>query len=135
MSRYGALARLAAAYAAHRARQPLRRREPGALPGLLRTYEPDHLFPLTAEERALLPAMSRCINCGLCALAGGRLGTVPLPVLASTYLRDYPELPGAVTDLEGALPDFAAAEAACPTGVPLRSVARMVVRLAGLHPL
>ena len=29
----------------------------------------DRLRPLTAEEDAALPAMSRCVSCGLCALA------------------------------------------------------------------
>jgi ferredoxin len=130
VSRFGSLARLAAAYGAHRAAQPFRRQHE-ELRRLLAQYRGDHLVPLTEGERALLPAMSRCINCGLCAFAAGRLGQVTLPDLASAYLRDYPRLPAAAEDIRGPLPDFTAAEAACPVGVPLRDVARMVARLAG----
>lgn len=130
MSRIDSLARLAAAYGIHRARQPVRR--PGQdLARLVETYRPDRLRPLTADERVLLPEMGRCINCGLCAFAAGRFGTINLPDLASAYARDLPRLPDAASDLNGPLPDFAAAEAACPVGVPLRAIARMVARLAG----
>lgn len=133
MSRRGALARLATAYATHQ----LRRRLPGTREGggeerFLNSYRPEHLVPLSGEERERLPAMSACINCGLCALAAGRLGAVRLPDLASAYLRPYPLLGSAESDLRGSEPDWRAAAAACPVGVPLEEVAAMVRRLSGL---
>lgn len=133
MSRRGSLARLAAAYGVHQLRRRLRRPGPQA-ERLLDAYAADHLRPLEPVERERLPQMSRCINCGLCALAAGRLGTVRLPDLASGYLRPYPLLPCSASELaESAVdPDLAAAAAACPVGVPLEEVATMVRRLSTL---
>lgn len=130
MSRLGSLARLAAAYGVHQVRRKVWRR-PGAggAERVLEIYAPDRLRPLTEAEREGLPAMSRCINCGICALVAGRLGGVRLPDLASGYLRHYPLLVDAAPDLEGDEPDLAAATAACPVGVPLAEVAAMVRRL------
>jgi hypothetical protein len=133
VSRLSALVRLAAAYGRHQVRRRLRpAAAEGAAGRLLQMYRGDGLIPLTPAEREGLPAMSRCINCGLCALAAGRLGQVRLPDLASGYLRHYPMLPSAGGDLEGDHPDLAAAASACPVGVPLEEVAAMVRRLADL---
>lgn len=134
MSRGSALARLAAAYATHQVRRRFRRPRP-ALAALLETYRPDHIQALLPDERAELPAMSRCILCGACALAAARYGKVRLPDLASGHLRSLDLLPAAKADLplEGR-PDLEAAAAACPVGVPLPEVARMVARLSGLAP-
>lgn len=129
MSRYGALARLAAAYGRHQVRRRVRRQRP-ALEQLLQTYAPDHLQPLTAAERELLPAMSGCILCGACALAAQRYGRVRLPDLAGGHLRSWDLLPRAGSDLAGDRPDLVAAAAACPVGVPLPEVAAMVERLS-----
>lgn len=130
MSRGSALARLAAAYGAHEVRRRTRRRRP-QLEALLETYAPDHLQPLAPDERSGLPAMSRCILCGACALAAGRAGRVRLPDLAGGHLRSLDLLPGAAPDLEGDWPDLEAAAAACPMGVPLPEVARIAARLSG----
>jgi hypothetical protein len=134
VSRSGAFVRLASAYTLHQVRRRVRRTRP-QLAGLLATYAPDHIRPLTPAERQGLPAMSRCILCGACAIAAGRLGGVRLPDLASGHLRSLDLLPAAVSDLAGARPDLAAAAAACPTGVPLEEVARMVARLSGAAAL
>ena len=131
MSRGPALARLAAAYAAHHVRRRTRRQRP-QLEALLETYAPDRLQPLTPAERAALPAMSGCILCGACALAAGRAGRVRLPDLAGGHLRSLDLLPGSASDLEGDWPDLEAAAAACPVGVPLPEVARMAARLSGI---
>ena len=130
MSRSTALARLAVAYTKHQLYRRVRRTRP-QLEGLLATYEADRIRPLTADEREAMPAMSRCILCGACALAAGRLGRVRLPDLAGGHLRSLDLLPAAARDLEGGRPDLAAAAAACPTGVPLEEVARVVARLSG----
>jgi len=132
MSRATAFARLAAAYARHQVRGRFRRQHP-QLANLLATYAPDHLQPVTAAERELLPAMSGCILCGACALAARRYGRVMLPDLAGGHLRSWDLLPSAAADLAGERPDLAAAAAACPTGVPLPEVAAMVARLSQRH--
>jgi ferredoxin len=71
-----------------------------------------------------------CINCGLCALAASRMGRARLPDVASSYLRLYAGVGEASTDVEGDGPDFEAAAAACPVGVPLGEVAAIVRRIA-----
>ena len=127
------MARLGAAYGTHQARRivGLRGRSDG-LARALAIYEPEGLLPLTPEERDLLPAMSRCINCGICALVAGRLGSAYLPDLSSAYLRPLPRLRDAAGDLgEPSATDLDAAAAACPVGVPLPAVAAIVRRLAG----
>ena len=133
MSRTDALARLAAAYGLHQVRRRLRRRPGDAGRLLLRTYAPDHLLPLTAAERELLPAASACISCGLCALVAARVSGLRPADLAAAYLRDYTRLAAAGSDIgasAGGPPGLAEATAACPVGVPLEGVLAMVRRLA-----
>jgi ferredoxin len=138
VSRSTALARLAAAYGAHQIRR-LRRRGRAVASGeavVLETYQADRLFPLTPAERELLPAASRCISCGLCAVVVKRIAGLRPDELASAYLRDYPGLgsvagevgTGTVTAEDESLLKEAAD--ACPVGVPLPGVLEMVRRLA-----
>lgn len=129
MGRADSLVKLAWAYGIHQTRRRVvRARSQKQL--LLETYSADGLEPLTAEEQARHAAMIGCINCGLCALAAGRIGRTRLPDLASSYLRLYARLGDASGDVSGDLPDVAAAAAACPVGVPLPEVAAVVRRLA-----
>jgi hypothetical protein len=129
MGRADSLAKLAWAYGLHQTRRRLSRgRSQKHL--LLETYAADGLQPLTGPEQQRHPAMIGCINCGLCALAAGRIGRTRLPDLASSYLRLYARLGDASSDLSGEDPDLEAAAAACPVGVPLPEVAAMVRRLA-----
>lgn len=129
MGRTDSLAKLALAYGMHLTR---RRLSPprSQLQSLLETYRPDGLRPLTAAEQERHPQLIGCINCGLCALAAGRIGKTRLPDLASAYLRLYARLGDVSSDIEGDEPDWEAAEAACPVGVPLPEVAAIVRRLA-----
>jgi len=130
--RASALSRLAAAYARHQLRRWTGRGSRGGAGRAERIYKPEHYLALTPEERELLPAMSRCLNCGICALVAGRLGDAYLPDLSSAYLRPLHLLPMLRSDLEGAgRADLEAAAAACPVGVPLPAVAAIVRRLAG----
>jgi hypothetical protein len=129
MARADSLAKLAFAYGVHLTRRRLTRSRAG-LPKLLDTYAPDGIRPLLPEERERHPQLIGCINCGLCALAAGRVGKVRLPDLASSYMRLYAGLGAAASDLEGDSPDLKAAAAACPVGVPLDEVAVIVRRLA-----
>src|SRR5215472_2848232 len=129
MSRADALARLALAYGMHLTRRRVTRRRP-QLSGLLETYDPDGIRPLTSPERQKHPRLVNCINCGLCALAAGRIGQTRLPDLASSYMRLYSRLGEASVDVEGDAPDLAAAAAVCPVGLPLDEVAEVVRRMA-----
>jgi hypothetical protein len=129
VSRTDSLAKLAWAYGLHLARRRLTRPH-SQLKTLVDTYEPDGIRALTAKEREMHPRLVGCINCGLCALAAGRLGNTRLPDLASSYMRLYARLGEASSDIEGEDPDLAAASAACPVGLPLGDVAAVVRRLA-----
>ena len=129
MGRTDALAKLAWAYGLHLTRRRLTRPH-SQLKTLIETYAPDGIRPLDPIERELHPRLIGCINCGLCALAAGRLGKTRLPDLASSYMRLYARLGDAVADIEGDEPDLEAASAACPVGLPLADVAAVVRRLA-----
>jgi ferredoxin len=130
MARADSLAKLAFAYGVHLTRRRLTRPRP-QVAALLETYSPDGLRPLLPDERTRHPHLIGCINCGLCALAAGRIGKVRLPDLASSYMRLYSRVGEASTDFEGdgPTPDLEAAAAACPVGVPLPEVAAIVRRL------
>jgi hypothetical protein len=129
LGRTDSLAKLAWAYGLHLARRRLTRPR-SQLTTLIDTYTPDGIRPLTPPERELHPRLIGCINCGLCALAAGRIGKARLPDVASSYMRLYARLSDASSDLEGEEADLEAASAACPVGLPLGDVAAVVRRLA-----
>jgi hypothetical protein len=128
MGRADSLAKLAWAYGIHLTRRRLTRPR-SQLEDLLTTYAPDGIRALQPAERERHPHLTRCINCGLCALAAGRMGKTRLPDVASSYMRLYARLGEASSDIEGADPDFEAAASACPVGVPLAEVAAIVRRM------
>ena len=130
MGRADSLAKLAFAYGVHLTRRRLSRARPQAR-ALLQTYAGDGIHALTPEERSRQPRLTRCINCGLCALAASRIGRTRLPDLASSYMRLYSRLGEASSDFDGETPDLAAAAAVCPVGVPLEEVAEVVRRIGG----
>jgi ferredoxin len=92
----------------------------GQKPGL-RTFEEnyaaDRLSSVTAQERRELPTLSGCVACGLCDVGPGAARLFDLAVAGS---RSMPEYDAAARSL-GALrqEDIEAAEAQCPTRVPL----------------
>ena len=130
MGRTDSLVKLAWAYGLHLTRRRLTRPAP-QLSALLDMYAPDGIRPLEPAERESHPRLVGCINCGLCALAAGRLGRTRLPDLASSYMRLYARVGEASSDIAGDEPDLEAASAACPVGLPLVEVAAVVRRLAG----
>jgi hypothetical protein len=130
MARADSLAKLAFAYGVHLTRRRLTRARP-QLAALTATYAADGIHPLQASERERLPRLVHCINCGLCALAANRVGKTRLPDLASSYMRLYPRLGEASSDLDGEEPDLVAASAVCPVGLPLDEVAAVVRRISG----
>lgn len=129
MGRTDSLAKLAWAYGLHLTRRRFTRPR-SQLQDLFETYAPDGIRALLPSERERHPHLIGCINCGLCALAAGRMGTTRLPDLASSYMRLYSRLGEASTDFEGEGPDLEAAASACPVGVPLDEVAAIVRRIA-----
>jgi hypothetical protein len=136
MSRRRARLALAWAYARHELRRRLRPSPPAGAEEVVSAYAEDRLRPLTPGERSALPAMSRCISCGLCALVVRRVGRARPPDLANAYLRDLTLLPVAAPDLAGdeSPPHvLEAAAAVCPVGVPLDQVAAAVRRLSAVR--
>lgn len=129
MGRADSLAKLAWAYGVHLTRRRLTRPR-SQLADLLETYSPDGMRALQQSERERHPHLIGCINCGLCALAAGRMGKTRLPDVASSYMRLYARLGEASSDVEGDEPDLKAAASACPLGVPLDEVAAVVRRMA-----
>lgn len=96
---------------------------------------PEGYLPLTAEERAELPAFMRCISCGLCSLA--------CPVLrdarASAWEEPWTFVAGPSRMLErariagtalGPCSGCDACAAVCPTRVPIPRIAATTRRLA-----
>jgi hypothetical protein len=130
MARADSLVKLAWAYGLHQTRRRFSRPSP-QLSMLLDMYAPDGIRPLEPYERERHPRLVGCINCGLCALAAGRLGKTRLPDLASSYMRLYARLGEASSDVVGDEPDLEAASAVCPVGLPLAEVAAVVRRLTG----
>ena len=128
MARTDALARLAWAYGLHQARRRLGRKR-AQVSSLVDTYASDGIKPLTASEQGEHPRLMTCINCGLCALAAGRIGKTRLPDLASSYVRLYARVSDASIDVAGERPDLVAASMVCPVGLPLDAVAAVVRRL------
>ncbi len=129
MGRTDSLAKLAWAYGLHLVRRRLTRPR-SQLANLVDVYTADGIRALTPAEHEVHPRLVGCINCGLCALAAGRLGRTRLPDLASSYMRLYARIADASSDLEGGDADLEAASAACPVGLPLTEVAAVVRRLA-----
>src|SRR5260370_6206393 len=118
MARADSLAKLAVADGVHLTRRRLTRPR-SQLATLLETYAHDGIRPLLPEERGRHAQLIGCINCGLCALASGRVGKVRLPDLASSYTRLYSRLGEAASALSRHSPALEAAAAACPDRPPL----------------
>ena len=128
MARADSLVKLAFAYGIHQVRRRVTGRR-SQLAMLESTYAADGIRQLEPAERERRPRLVTCINCGLCALAAGRIGKTRLPDLASSYVRLYGRLGDAASDVAGDSPDLVAAAAVCPVGVPLDEVAAVVRRM------
>lgn len=96
-------------------------------------YDPDGLPPVSIEERAQMPAFERCIACGLCdrgeaeriARSGGAYrGVMALVVGGSRSMPDFRAAAYSFSFVSDEV--LAEKEALCPTGVPMRQIARFV---------
>src|SRR5207237_10857575 len=112
MARADSLAKLALAYGVHLARRRLRRPR-SQLSALVATYASDGIRELEPSERERHPRLVTCINCGLCALAAGRIGTTRLHDLESSTMRIFARVGEASSDLMGYTPDIVAASVDC----------------------
>ncbi|HWV37927.1 MAG TPA: (Fe-S)-binding protein [Vulgatibacter sp.] len=96
----------------------------------LENYGPEGLVPTPAKDKAMVAAASRCISCGLCDQIDGQLGAISrgdydgVSLLPRQYARSSVELVHARRAVEAIDPErYRAAEAICPTGVPLVALA------------
>ena len=96
----------------------------------LRDFAPEGLLPASETQRELSAAFERCIGCGFCDLAMAGEGEEILSELARSNWRapeTWPALKEALESL--AESDLEAAEALCPTEVPL---SELVAELGGV---
>lgn len=100
-------------------------------------YAADGLAALTGEERERMRSFGRCIACGRCNRGDGALilstgsryrGTMSLVLAAARSMPDFKAAALGFEALDEAL--LARKERLCPTGVPLRELARFVTARA-----
>jgi ferredoxin len=123
------MARLAGAYARHVAVHTASRRRdrPSGLAEFARLYERDRITPLSAQDRAELPAHGLCVSCGLCTFSAARSGYLRADRLPSQLTRNLPEL-WTSRDLPYDSVDWRAGAEVCPMGVPLDTMRDFVAR-------
>jgi hypothetical protein len=101
-------------------------------------YAADALPPVSAEERAQMPAFGRCLACGLCdrgeaeriRASGGSYSGVMVLVLAGS--RSMPDFGAAAVGFRCLSSDvLAEKERICPAAVPIRQISDFVVGKAG----
>lgn len=107
-------------------------RKPRGLNFFLDTFSEDSVFPVTPQERMLLPALSRCQACSLCsfscsAIQGGKAPTGFEPkqiLLVSARSSHESEI-----FLEEWLPcaECNACTVQCPTQVPIHEAVQLVM--------
>lgn len=96
-------------------------------------YDADGLPPVTESERARMPGFERCIACGLCdrgeasriASSGGAYrGVMALMLCGSRSMPDFRAAAYSFSFVSEEV--LAEKELVCPTGVPMRQIARFV---------
>ncbi len=107
------------------------------------SYAKDHLPPVTKDERKALRTFSGCIACGRCdvgeaarivASRGTYGGVMDLVLASSRSMPDYDAAAKSFAAVDDA--QLAAAEARCPTLVPMRELRSFVIAKAGeLEPV
>ena len=132
MRRFRSLLNLAWRMLLHLLALPFRRPGDGER-RFLDNYAADGLRPLSLGERRLLPALDRCIACGLCNAMCETLGAGPRhlfggPFALAASARSMPDFPYFAAHLrdDADCGDCRRCETVCPTGVPLRDLARFI---------
>ena len=96
---------------------------------------PEGYVPMADEERELLPAMMRCIHCGLCSLSCPALAAAPSSAWSEAWTfagglsRSIDHTNLIAADLSPCT-RCAECDAACPTGVPITALASLVTHMA-----
>ena len=126
LRRVAALGRLAVGYSRHTMSRLVRRGGWGGLAAFDALYRRDRISRLTPEERAALAGHGRCIACGLCTFAATRSGYLTAERLPLQLTRSLPEV-WATRDLALDSLDWAAAQAVCPTNVPLGQIRDLLI--------
>jgi hypothetical protein len=106
--------------------QILLRGVPGAS-GFRANFFGEGLIPTTPDDRERMREAARCIHCGLCdAPAAAAQAPSPslLPLVFSRSSVELPQARGALARFREVPDALAAGELLCPTGVPLRRLAR-----------
>jgi ferredoxin len=131
VKRLSSLFALGVHFVLHLLRLPWRRSGEGER-RFLGAYGAEGLWPLTAADRAALPAFDRCIACGLCNAVCEKLAAPRRlfggPFALAAQARAMPDF-GAFSAHAAFDPDCtdcARCESVCPTGVPLRELGRLV---------
>ncbi len=108
---------------------PLRRSR--ALAAFSRNYAAEGLLPVLPEVHAALATFGGCIACGRCDRIVGAGEGAPLSQLVRGWTRSLPDArlsaAGFARFSDG---DLAAAEALCPTGVPIAALCKLTERQA-----
>jgi hypothetical protein len=93
--------------------------------------EPEGYVPLSPSERELMPRAMRCINCGLCAIAGSSGKPVSAWDEAWTFVAGPSRSIDRAHIVAAGLPSAALAQAAavCPMRIPIEEIATMLRRL------
>jgi succinate dehydrogenase/fumarate reductase-like Fe-S protein len=95
---------------------------------------PEGYTPLTADDRALVPAAMRCINCGLCGFGCDTLRATP----SSAWDESWTFVAGPSRSIDRAdlvmqgdtrCAADASAESLCPAGVPITRLHTLVNRM------
>lgn len=89
------------------------------LKAFLDDYRPDHIVPLTLEEKDLLNQAGRCLHCGLCDFGSASAGC--LPSLIPSWARSIPDFGNVWIQLRDS-DSYRDGEALCPVGIPIRRI-------------
>jgi len=103
----------------------------------LGAYGPEGLYPLEAEEKAVVASLSRCIACAACDARFDAYDRVArntlrapsdLVLAASRSLPEWDALAAPIAELERG--DLDALEAVCPARIPFRDLVRVAKKRA-----
>jgi succinate dehydrogenase/fumarate reductase-like Fe-S protein len=148
MGRLFSIANLGVRFWAHFLKKPLLDPEETGRARFDENYRGDALLPYSAEHAARLPLYETCLNCGLCDAACAQIpnpkSQIPIRLPPNAYrlppsLRPslIPVMASRAQPLFHASADLAAfflscgdcnkCEEACPNGIPIKELAKMVV--------
>ena len=137
MSRIISFLNLAYRFNVHMLKKPVSSARGAARERFLQNYADDRLAPLSPQQRQALSRFSRCVCCGLCDTVCQNLPTSRRHLfngpsdLAGCHTRSLPDyhLLGPSLDNWHTCDRCTHCEDVCPSGVPLRDLARLVTEI------